>query len=173
MDIRKILCCLRYVSSFLGVFPSVLLPQHRIARSGTLVVNTDTHTESGSHWLAIHLQYRSHSSYYFDSYGLPPFIPSIQSFINRNYIVWDYNTIQLQGPTSTVCGKYCCIFALYMGRGYTPRYFVGLLTTASADKVVLDMFDSDFGPLRNMSRRGQCCGSRSTRYVCSSYFLQY
>ena len=101
MDTRQIMCCLRYVGSFLGVFPSDLLPEHSIARSGTLIVNTDPHTESGSHWLAIHFQSKSHTSYYFDSYGLLPYIPSIQS-IRHNCSVWDYNTVQLQGPTSTV-----------------------------------------------------------------------
>ena len=167
------MCSLRDVGSFLGVSLSDILPQQAIARSGTLTVNTDPHTEGGSHWLAIHLLSRSHSSFYFDTYGLPPFIPSIESFINRNIIVRNYNTIQLQGLTSTVCGKYCCLFALYMDRGYTPRRFVGLLTTASADRAVSDMFASEFGPLRSLSRRGQCCGSRSTRYVCSSFFLLY
>jgi hypothetical protein len=57
-------------------------------------------TQIGSHWLAIHFQSRFHS-YYFDSYSLPPYIPSIQ-FIRHNCSVWDYNTVQLQGPTSTV-----------------------------------------------------------------------
>ena len=152
MDTRQIMCCLRYVGSFLGVFPSDLLPGHSIARSGTLIVNTDPHTESGSHWLTIHFQSKSHSSYYFDSYGLPPYIPSIQSFIRRNCSVWDYNTVRLQGLTSTICGKYCCLIALYMDRGYTPKQFVGLLATATADKLVSDMFESEFGPLRNMSR---------------------
>ena len=108
------MCCLWYVSSFLVVFPSDLLHQHPIASSGTLIVKTDPHTHSGSHCLAIHLQSRSQSSYYFNSYGLLPFIPSIQSFIKRNCIVWDYNAIQLQGPTSSLCCKYCCLFALYM-----------------------------------------------------------
>ena len=173
MDTRQIMCCLRYVSSYLGVFPSDLLPQHFIARSGTLVVNTDPHTESGSHWIAIHFQPRSHSSYYFDRYGLPPYIISIQSFLRRNSSVWDYNAVQLQGPTSTVCAKYCCLFALDMDRGYTPKQFVGLLATASADKLVADMFESEFGPLPDISRGGQCSGSRNTTYVATSNFPHY
>ena len=162
MDTRQIMCCLRYVCSFLGVFPSDLLPQHSISRSGTLIVNTDPHTENGSHWLAIHFQSRSHSSYYFDSYELPPFIPSIQSFIRSNCSVWDYNSIQLQGPTRTVCGKYCCLFPLYMNRGYTPKQFVGLLATATADKEVSEMFEPEIGPLCKMTREGGQC-SRSKR----------
>ena len=45
MDNRQIMCCLWYVRSFLGVFLSDLLPEHPIARSGTLIVNTDPHTD--------------------------------------------------------------------------------------------------------------------------------
>ena len=165
MDTRQIMCSLRSVGSFLGVFPSDLLPQLPIAWSGTLIVNTDPHTESGSHCLAIHVQPRSHSSFYFDSYGLPPFIPPIESFLHRNNIVQNYKAVHLQGPTNTVCDKYCCLFALYMDRGYTPRQFIGLLPTASTDRVVADMFASAFGPLRGLCRGGQCCGSRSTRCV--------
>jgi hypothetical protein len=93
------------VGSFIGVFASEMLPNYPIARSGTLIVNTDPHTESGSHWLAIHIQSRSSRLYYFDSYGLPAYIPAIQSFINRNCTVWDYNSVQLQGSTTTVCAN--------------------------------------------------------------------
>ena len=155
MDTRQIICCLRDVRSFLGVYPSDLLPPHSIAQSGTLIVNTDPHTQTGSHLLALHFQSRSYTSYYFYSYGLLPFIPSIQSFIRRNCTVCEYNSVQLQGPTSTVCGKYCCLFALYMDTGYTPKQFVGLLATATADKQVSKMFESKFGPLRRVPR-GQC-----------------
>jgi hypothetical protein len=132
MDTLQIMCCLRDVGSFLGVYPPDLLPQQSIARSGTLIVNTDPHTESGSHWLAIHFQSRSFTAYYFDSYGVPPLIPSIQASIRRNYTVWDYNSVQLQGPTTTVCGKYCCLFALYMDRGYTPQQFTGSFPSRTA-----------------------------------------
>ena len=155
------MCCLRYVISFLGIFQLDLLPRHSIARSGTIIVNTDPHTEGRSHWLAIHFLSRSHSSYYFDSYGLSPYIPSRQCFIRCNNSVCDYNTVQLQGPTITVCGKYCCLFALYIDRGYIPKQIVGLLAAATADRLVSDMFQSEFGTLRNMSRGRQCSGSRT------------
>jgi Adenovirus endoprotease. len=156
------MCCLLYVSSFLGAFPSYLLPQHPIGCSGTIIVNTDPHTENGSHWLAIRLQSQSHSSYYFDSYGLHPIIPSIHSFIRRTSIVWDYSALQLQGPINTVSGRYCCLFALHTDRGYTSKQFFGLFRAATADKLVSDMFELEFGPLRRMSRGGQCSGSRNT-----------
>jgi hypothetical protein len=89
----------------LGVFASDMLPKYPITRSGTLIVNTEPHTESGSHWLAIHLQLLSSRLYYFDSYDLRPYISAIQSLINHNCTVWDYNTLQLQGSTTTVCAN--------------------------------------------------------------------
>ena len=39
---------------------------------------------------------------------IAPFIPSILSFIIRNCSVWDYNSVRLQGTTSSVC----CNFAV-------------------------------------------------------------
>jgi hypothetical protein len=134
MDTRQIICCLRDVGLFLAVFPSDLLT--RTVRSGTIIVKTDRHTESVSHWLVIQIQSSSSKIYYFDSYGLPPLIHSIQSFINRNCTVWDYNLVQLQGPTTAVCAKYCCLFALYADRGYTPQKSIEVVGTVDTDKSV-------------------------------------
>ena len=96
MDTVHILCTLRDVRSFLGVFPSDLLP-----RSGTVIINVDPQTEKGSHWLADHFLPRSYTSHCFESDRLPPFIPAVQTFVRCNRSVWNYNSVQLQGPTST------------------------------------------------------------------------
>ena len=118
MDTVQVQCTLQNVKPFLGVFPSNLLP-HSISQSGSVIINADPHTERGSHWLAIHFEPTSSSAYYFDSYGIFPIIPTIQEFLKLNCTVWDYNATQPYGLTSTVCGQYCCLFALYMDRGYT------------------------------------------------------
>jgi hypothetical protein len=110
----QISCALKNVKSFLGAFPSDLLP-HSITMPSTIIVNTDNHTQTGTHWLAIRLEPRSSTAFYFD-YGLAQDIPDIQSFLRRNCTVLYYNTTQVQDPLSTVCGKYCCLFALYMDR---------------------------------------------------------
>ena len=125
MDTKQIFCTLRNVRSFLGVFPSDLLPQSE-SQTGTDIINADPHTEKVSHWLAVHFRPTSFSAYYFDSYGFLPLVPDIQAFIRRNYTVSNYNKRQLQGLTSNVCAKYCCLFALYTDLGYTPQQFVGL-----------------------------------------------
>ena len=135
------------MTSFLGAFPSDILPPPSVTEAATLIVNTDPHTSRGTHWLAIRLQPRSYSAYFFDSYGLPPLIPDITHFLRRACIVWDYNSTRLQVLTSSVCGKYCCLFALYMDRGYSPKRFVGLFDPAIADAQIDSFFASEFGPV--------------------------
>ena len=78
MDTVQISCTLNNVKSFLGAFASDLL--HSITRPSTVIVNTDAHTQSGSHWLAIRLEPSSSTAFYFDSHGLSPNIHDIQSF---------------------------------------------------------------------------------------------
>jgi hypothetical protein len=79
MDTRQIICYLRDVGSFLGVFAYDMLPKYPTERSGTIIVNTDPHTEYESHWIAIHIQSRSSRLHYFYSYGLPPYIAANHS----------------------------------------------------------------------------------------------
>src|SRR5215475_12815107 len=167
MNTMQILYTLRHVKSFLGVYPSDLIPRS-ITRSGCLILNTDPHNLEGSHWLAIHLTSMAYSGYYFDSYGLPPDIPQFLSFLRRNCTVWDYNRTQLQGLTSTVCGKYCCLFALYTDRGFTPKQFDALFDAVGggkADSQVSAMFASEFGALRTDKCGGQCCTNFYKRLV--------
>jgi hypothetical protein len=64
---------------------------------------------------------------------------------------------------TTVCGKYCCLFALYMERGYTGKQFVGLFTPDIADQQVEEFFAAEFGSLRGIPRGGLCCTSRYKR----------
>ena len=96
---------------------------------------------------------------------IAPSIPAIQLFIRRNCSVWNYNSVRLQGPTSTVCGKYCCLYALYMDRGYTPEQFVGLFDTTNAEKQISTMFQSEFEPLNRVPCGGQCSHSMHKRHV--------
>ena len=149
-DKAQILCKIKAVPSFLGVYPSDILPPS-ITRSANLIVNTDPHTASGTHLLAIHLQPRTYTGYFSDSYGLPTLIPSIATFMRRMCSVWEYNT------TSKVCGQYCCLFVIYIHRGYSPRQFVGLFDPATADRLISRLFASEFGALRTKRRGGHCC----------------
>ena len=75
------------VKSFLGIYLFDLLPLSVLQQTGTVILNTDPHTQQGTHWLAIHFQPKSSTAFYFDSYGQPP--PSdlnILSFLTRNLL---------------------------------------------------------------------------------------
>jgi len=123
----------------------------------TLIVNAHPNTEGISHWLAIRLTPRSSSAYYFDSYGIIPFVPSIQAFLKHNCTTWEYNKRQLQGLTSDVCDQYCCLF---MDRGYTPQQFITLLAGRNnADRQVTQVFASEFGATLPRGGWCQCCRS--------------
>jgi hypothetical protein len=50
-----------------------------------------------------------------------------------------------------------------MDKGYTLQQFVWLLSTTDADKLVSEMFEREFGSLRNMTRE-QCNVSRYKKY---------
>jgi hypothetical protein len=156
MDTVQIICILRNVRSFLGVYPSDLLP-YSIKQAGTVIINTDPHTQK-SH---IGLRFISNPDPPVDIISIhtasPPFIPTIQSFLRRNCTVWDYNTVQLQVLRSTICGHNCCLFALYMDRGITPKQFVGLFISDIADRQITELFASEFGSLSQLPRGGQCC----------------
>jgi len=144
----QIICSLKNFKSFLGVYPSDLLPHSIHQQTGTVILNTDPHTQEGTHWLAIHFQPKSSTAFYFDSYGQQPSSDhKILSFLKCNCTVWNYNTTSLQGPTSVVCGHYCCLFALYMDEGYTPQQFVRLFTPSIAYRQVVLLFTRNFESL--------------------------
>jgi len=158
MDTVQIICSLKNVKSFLGGYPSDLLPHSIHQQTGTVILNTDPHMQEGTHWLAIHFQPKSSTAFFFDSYGQPP--PSdlnILSFLKRNCTVWNYNTTSLHIPTSVVCGHYSCLFALYLDEGYTPQQFVRMFSPSIADRQVVHLFTRNFGSLCGTPKGVQFC----------------
>jgi len=138
---------MQILCTFLGVFSSDMLPRS-VTQFGTVIINADPHTEKGSHWLAVHFLPKSSSAYSSDSYDIIRPVLDIADFIRRNSTVWDYNMRQLRGLTNKFSGKYCCLFALYMDRGFTAKQFVGQFDGASsADRQISD-------PLFQNSGRG-------------------
>ena len=108
------------VGSFLDVFASDLQPRS-MTKICTVIVIANPHTEGVSHWLAVHFRPESSSAYYFDTYGIIPLVPDILTSIRRKFTTWDHTRITLGGLTGDVCGKYCCLFALYMDRATLPN----------------------------------------------------
>jgi hypothetical protein len=137
MDTAQIICTLRNVDSFLGLFPSDLLPRS-ITRCSTLIVNTDPHTEKGSHWLAINFRTKSFSAFYFDSYGLFPYLYPIQSLLRLSCSVWDLNTTQLQVSSVRSAGTTAvCLPCTWIGDILLiilSAYFIPTLLTARLNR---------------------------------------
>ena len=58
MDNLETYRALSDVPTFVGVFPSELLPTHTLPGlvRYTVIINVDIHTDPGSHWVAVHLE---------------------------------------------------------------------------------------------------------------------
>jgi hypothetical protein len=70
-QIYSILCWDKDTSdSFLGVYPSDLLPLTNMPKNSALVFNTDPQDKPGQHWIAVYVD-KGGKGEYFDSYGLP------------------------------------------------------------------------------------------------------
>ena len=80
-----------------------MLPKNT-KRPCAIVVNTHPSDKPGEHWVAIYLKTNDKGEY-FDSYGLPPLEPRIESFMNESCMNgWKYNAVALQDANSTTCG---------------------------------------------------------------------
>nr|CAD7398462.1 unnamed protein product [Timema poppensis] len=110
-----------------GVFPADQLPA-RIARPAALVINnTDPHTKSGMHWVAIVID-KNGVGEYFDSYGFPRLINSHLAFIRKNTFRTSHSTLQLQSIALDVCGHYCLMHLLYHAQIIPMKTFLALFS---------------------------------------------
>jgi len=88
----------------------------RVSKIG-IVFNLDQHHEEGSHWVAMFLNLKEKTIYYFDSTGSIPG-PEINRFVEflqkqDSHYTFQYNTIQHQYK-NTECGIYCILFLANM-----------------------------------------------------------
>ena len=128
MDTRDINKLLQGQTGFLGTFPRDQLPTVIKRRPSGLIVNTDTASEPGEHWVAIYLANDSCGEY-FDSFGLPPLHKEIIAFLNdHNDNGWVYNTITLQDVSSDTCGIYTAFYLQSRLSGYSNEQFLSLFT---------------------------------------------
>jgi len=86
----------------------------------------------------------------------------MQDCLRSNSTVQEYKPVRLQGPTTTLCSHYCCVFALHMDRGFSPKHFVSLFDPSVADRMVKHLFKFEFGRLDKI-RGGQSYTSANNR----------
>ena len=150
MDTYQILNAVRQddtmMYNFLGVFPRDMIPKH--SDTGSIIANTDTSSEAGTHWVAMYRQ--NNLCEFFDSYGRQPFK---NKFLGTKYI---YNHIKLQSDYSPVCGQYCLYFLYFRSRNYNFDEIVESLKT-NGDSIVAEFVGENFEKCTKGD--GLCCKS--------------
>lgn len=123
-----------------GVYASDTIPKG-LTRPMALIINTDDHTKPGSHWVCIYCD-KEGKGWYFDSYGVPPLLPSVLESLRRNCLVSRWSNRQLQNVTSSVCGQYCLMFLYHMCSGGTVPQFYEFFSknTSQNDNVVTSFY---------------------------------
>lgn len=126
---------------FHGVFASDTLPHSCARLPAMFIVNTDPRSKPGSHWQAIYIDCERRGEF-FDSYGLPPYVPHHVAFLKKTCKSFKYNHTDLQALHSSMCGQYCAMFLLFKAHGYSMNHFVKLfsLNCEKNDLLVNKMF---------------------------------
>ena len=104
-------------------------------RKCAFVWNTDPHTKSGQHWVALYIS-KEGVGYYFDSYGKPPQHREFVTFLKKYCKRWMYNSRRVQDEGSRACGHFCVYFLIHMAYRCKPRSVVDDLIRQSDSKVV-------------------------------------
>ena len=152
---------------FGGVYPSDGLPTSLPPGKRLFIANTDPAHKPGEHWVAFYFTPGGVCTY-FDSYGLPPFIPSFNRFIARNADTWKHNPRRLQHLTSQLCGHYCIFFGVQMCRGMNLNNILRLfdVDTRFNDIMMRDFVEHYYGHYlqkKSEDNSQSCCGALKAR----------
>ena len=118
-EINKILQrCHMTSAQYVGCVPSDRIPRLSMPLPHCMVVNVDSSSMPGSHWVAIYVQ-SLHEVEYFDSLGdWPPRSRHIRRFMRRFSSV--RRCIQpMQSDRSSACGKHVIYFLCHRCQGWT------------------------------------------------------
>ncbi len=119
---------LKKYKCFKGVFPSDRLP-YKSKLPLNIIINTDPSYKPGQHWIAVSIT-KEGVGEYFDSYGIPPFVESIEKFLNEKCLNgWTYNQVALQSINSETCGHYCILFIIFHCQNLTTDVMISKFNT--------------------------------------------
>ena len=136
---------------FIGVFARDNLPKRKLSKnkSHALIVNLDTKSQPGSHWIGIYAPRKCRYIEYWDSTGRPPRHESILNFLNYQREFFYFNNIPLQSIYTTTCGQYCLFFLCSRAHGLTRKEILNffeidnpLFNDRFVNRVVQDIFKS-------------------------------
>jgi hypothetical protein len=106
METQEVNHLLRKVLSFKGTFARDRMPKIG-KRPISFVINTDSSSEPGEHWVAIILLANGRGEF-FDSFGLPPLHEDFVNYLTNNAPNgWIWNNLALQAATEKSCGLFC------------------------------------------------------------------
>lgn len=124
---------------FGGCYSRDVLPP---IRNRFYIINLDSNSGPGTHWVLLY-NCDPHTSYYFDSYGMPPpqEIVEAMKHSNKKRV---FNDVDLQALGSDACGWWCMYIANALDEG---QNFVTTIKNAakqkpSPDKYLAQVFHS-------------------------------
>lgn len=109
---------------FGGVYCRDELPTANAMQGKWFIVNLDSHTGPGTHWVLVY-NCRPELCVYFDSYGCEPPI-EVKKFMVDTNKECEYNEYQLQQLGSTQCGWWCMYVAHCLNEGLQLEHVVEL-----------------------------------------------
>ena len=132
--------------TFCGVKPLDKIPQKRVRRPCSFVVNTHKSDQPGEHWFGIFVPRRGKIDY-FDSYGRPPEHLEVFNFIRLNGQKFKYNSKRIQSDQSENCGQFTLFFIYFRSKGYTMDQYLNLFSDQDYlfnDKIIERLYNKMF-----------------------------
>ncbi len=103
------------ISGFKGVYSRDTLPVH-MSENETVVINYDTDSGQGTHWVAA-INIPGHDYvYFFDSFGIVPG-DTIQSYLKTSGKQIMFSDAEIQQFDSVACGYYCVYVIKQLHKG--------------------------------------------------------
>lgn len=131
---------------FRGVFPLDLLGRKSVISKkydNYYVCNTQPQTESGQHWVAVHVDKSQVVGEFFDSYGQKP-LQEFNNFLKINTEKWYRTDKVLQSPFTSVCGQYCIFYVYHKCLGMSLTDILYLLNVDNPDIVVNEFVNTRY-----------------------------
>jgi len=115
---------------FIGVYAANQLPPSIHTFTAAIIINTAPSNKPGEHWVAVYISNSGHGEY-FNSYGLPPYIPYHIRFLKRNCLFYTWNNRCIQGDLSQFCGHYSFLYLACRASGYSLQDFLNKFSTGN------------------------------------------
>ena len=122
MDIEQVISSIDKRNQFLGCFPLDQLPDFPTQFPKSCIINTQTSTKVGEHWIALILTNKH--CFYFDSFGLPIIDQRIIEYLNPHYTIVRYSDVCIQHIESDKCGEFCIVFVTQVNSKITYEKFI-------------------------------------------------